>query len=106
MSIIDRPDVQPAVPTLPASAYRDPALFERERRDIFAREWLLYGRSDQLPSPGDFLSVTIIGYSVIVVRQADGSLKGFHNVCRHRAAMLTPETTGSLPRRPNPLPLS
>ena len=97
MSIIDRPDVQPAVPTLPASAYRDPALFERERRDIFAREWLLYGRSDQLPSPGDFLSATIIGYPVIVVRQADGSLKGFHNVCRHRAAMLTPETTGSLP---------
>ena len=97
MSIIDRPDVQPAVPTLPASAYRDPAMFERERRDIFAREWLLYGRSDQLLSPGDFLSATIIGYPVIVVRQADGSLRGFHNVCRHRAAMLTQDTSGSMP---------
>jgi choline monooxygenase len=97
MSIIDRPDVQQAVPTLPASAYRDPALFERERHDIFAREWLLYGRSDQLPNPGDFLAATIIGYPVIVVRQPDGSLKGFHNVCRHRAAMLTQETTGSMP---------
>jgi phenylpropionate dioxygenase-like ring-hydroxylating dioxygenase large terminal subunit len=97
MSIIDRPDVQPAAPTLPASAYRDPTLFERERRDIFAREWLLFGRSDQLPDPGDLLSATIIGYPVIVVRQPDGSLRGFHNVCRHRAAMLTQETTGSLP---------
>ena len=97
MSIIDRPDVQPAVATLPASAYRDPAMFERERLDIFAREWLLYGRSDQLPNPGDFLSATIIGYPVIVVRQTDGSLRGFHNVCRHRAAMLTQDTSGSMP---------
>ena len=97
MSIIDRLDVQPAAPTLPATAYRDPALFERERREIFAREWLLFGRSEQLPNPGDFLADTIIGYPVIVVRQADGTLRGFHNVCRHRAAMLTQETTGSLP---------
>jgi choline monooxygenase len=97
MSIIDRPEVEPAVPTLPASAYRDPAVFERERREIFAREWLLFGRSDQLPAPGDFLSATIIGYPVIVVRQANGTLLGFHNVCRHRAAMLTQEASGSLP---------
>jgi choline monooxygenase len=97
MSIIDRPDVLPAVPTLPASLYHDPAVFERERREIFAREWLLFGRGDQLPNPGDFLAATIIGYPVIVVRQADGTLRGFHNVCRHRAAMLTQDTTGSLP---------
>jgi choline monooxygenase len=89
MSIIERPDLPSAMPTLPASAYRDPALFQRERHDIFAREWLLYGRSDQLPKAGDFLAATMIGYPVIVVRQADGSLRGFHNVCRHRAAMLT-----------------
>jgi choline monooxygenase len=97
MSIIDRPDVLPAVPTLPASLYRDPAVFERERREIFAREWLLFGRGDQLPNPGDFLAATTMGYPVIIVRQADGSLRGFHNVCRHRAAMLTQEATGSLP---------
>jgi phenylpropionate dioxygenase-like ring-hydroxylating dioxygenase large terminal subunit len=97
MSIIDRPDAQTAIPTLRASAYRDPAIFERERREIFAREWLLFGRGDQLPNPGDFLAATIIGYPVIVIRQTDGRLKGFHNVCRHRAAMLTQDTTGSLP---------
>ena len=97
MSIIDRPDVQPAVPTLPAHLYRDPAVFERERQEIFAREWLLFGRSDQLPNPGDFRAAEIVGYPVIVVRQADGSLRGFHNVCRHRAAMLTQDTSGSLP---------
>jgi choline monooxygenase len=97
MSIIERPDLPSVMPTLPASAYRDPALFQRERHDIFAREWLLYGRSDQLPKAGDFLAVTMIGYPVIVVRQADSSLRGFHNVCRHRAAMLTQDTLGTLP---------
>ena len=97
MSIIEKPDVQPAVPTLPASAYRDPTLFERERREIFAREWLLYGRSDQLPNPGDFLAATIIGYPVMVVRPPHGGLSGFHNLSRQSAAMRTQETTGSQP---------
>ena len=69
MSIIDRPDVQPAMPTLPASAYRDPAVFERERREILACEWLPFGRSDQLPRLGDSLAATIIGYPVLVVRR-------------------------------------
>lgn len=96
MSKIDRPDAQAVEPTLPAALYRDSVLYERERREIFAREWLLFGRSDQLSKPGDFLTGTIIGYPIIIVRQADGGLKGFHNVCRHRAAMLTQDQAGSL----------
>jgi len=96
MSIIERSQVQSVVPTLPASLYHDPALFARERKEIFAREWLLFGRSDQLRNPGDFLTGTIIGYPVILVRQTDGTLRGFHNVCRHRAAMLTQEECGHM----------
>jgi choline monooxygenase len=96
MSVIEKADLQTVAPTLPASLYRDPTIFERERKEIFAREWLLFGRSDQLPNPGDFLTGTIIDYPVLLVRQADGTLKGFHNVCRHRAAMLTQQETGCM----------
>lgn len=97
MSIIDRTEASSVAPTLPASLYRDPGLFERERRDIFAREWLLFARSDQLANPGDFITGTIIGYPIMLVRQDDGSLRGFHNVCRHRASMLTQEEAGQMP---------
>jgi choline monooxygenase len=95
MSIIERPEISHPVPTLPASIYRDPVQFEGERREIFAKEWLLYGRSDQLTKPGDFLALTIVGYPVMVVRQHDGSLRGFHNVCRHRAAALAHQPEGA-----------
>ena len=96
MSVIEKTELQPVVPTLPAAFYRDAALFERERREIFMKEWLLFGRSDQLSAAGDFLSGTTIGFPVLLLRQSDGSLKGFHNVCRHRAAMLTQEECGSM----------
>ncbi|GAB0115628.1 aromatic ring-hydroxylating oxygenase subunit alpha [Acidisoma sp. C75] len=97
MSLIEKAEAQPIARTLPAHCYRDPALFERERRDIFMREWLLFGRSDQLPEPGSFLTGTMLGLPIILLRQQDGSLKGFHNVCRHRAAMLTQEECGTMP---------
>jgi choline monooxygenase len=93
--ILERPSVANPVPTLPASLYRDPAQFERERQAIFTKEWLLYGRSDQLAKPGDYLALTIVGYPVVVVRQKDGTLRGFHNVCRHRAAALAQNPEGA-----------
>ena len=34
--------------TLPLSSYRDPALFERERREIFAANWMLFSWSERL----------------------------------------------------------
>ena len=39
--------------TLPSKDYRDPALFERERREIFAKNWMLFSWSGRLREPGD-----------------------------------------------------
>jgi choline monooxygenase len=74
--------------TLPARWYVDPDVFARERERVFAREWLLFGCEGQLPDPGDALAETIAGWPLFVVRAPDGSLRGFHNVCRHRAGPL------------------
>ena len=80
--------------TLPARDYRDPALFERERQRIFARNWMLFTWSERLAKPGDFVSGTIAGYPVFAMRDDDGRIRAFHNVCRHRGAQLLSAETG------------
>jgi phenylpropionate dioxygenase-like ring-hydroxylating dioxygenase large terminal subunit len=72
--------------TLPAWAYRSPEFFLAERREIFSRAWLLIGHTSQLRAPGDYISMTVAGEPIAVVRGADGELRAFSNVCRHRAA--------------------
>jgi choline monooxygenase len=73
---------------LPPGWYVDPAVYARERERVFAREWLLFGCEGQLPAPGDALADTVAGWPLFVVRGPDGALRGFHNVCRHRAGPL------------------
>ncbi len=80
--------------SLPASWYRDPEIWNRERKQIFAREWLWIGREDQLRKSGDYVTASPAGFPVFVIRHADGSLRGFHNVCRHRAAKILLDDAG------------
>ena len=53
--------------TLPAWAYRSPELYRAERREIFARSWLLVGHVSQLSEPGDYVSMTIAGEPIAVL---------------------------------------
>ena len=72
-------------PTLPGWAYTDPGIFERERENIFHRAWHYAGALADLKEPGDFLTASVIDQDVFVIRDKDGELRGFYNVCRHRA---------------------
>lgn len=74
--------------TLPARWYHDPEVFRRERAAIFDSQWLIAGHESAIPSPSGALSVTVGGRPILLVRKADGQLRAYHNVCRHRAAPL------------------
>ena len=74
--------------SLPASSYLSPEIFKREKERIFYREWVCAGREEQLPNTGDFLTVDVLGESVLVVRDKDGALRAHYNVCRHRGCRL------------------
>ncbi|MBW0004779.1 MAG: aromatic ring-hydroxylating dioxygenase subunit alpha [Hyphomicrobiales bacterium] len=80
--------------TMPASLYRDPQHFERERQSIFATNWGLFTWSARVGKPGDYVSGILAGYSIFVMRGDDGVLRGFHNVCRHRGATLLSKESG------------
>jgi phenylpropionate dioxygenase-like ring-hydroxylating dioxygenase large terminal subunit len=84
--------------TLSASAYRDPTTYEQERTHIFARSWLMIAHESQIPAPGDAVAATAAGYPLLVVRGEDGVLRGFHNVCRHRAGPLLADGAGHCDR--------
>jgi choline monooxygenase len=80
--------------TLPARAYTDAGVYERERTTVFARQWMLAGFRAQLREPGDFATHTFAGWNILVVVQDDGSLRAFHNVCRHRGGPVVADDHG------------
>lgn len=85
--IPDPPGIETAR-TLPAAWYADPDFFASERRAVFHHGWVCAGVTDELPAPGSWVALTVAGMPILLVRDRDGELRGFLNVCRHRAAPL------------------
>jgi phenylpropionate dioxygenase-like ring-hydroxylating dioxygenase large terminal subunit len=71
--------------TLPARYYFDPAILGAEREKIFFRSWQYVGHKSQVANPGDFLTGYVVDQPVFVVRDRAGDLRGYYNVCLHRA---------------------
>src|SRR5215212_6695586 len=74
---------------LPGWCYASPEWHEREIETIFRKEWLCVGRVDQVPNPGDFYSITLLGQPLIVTRDNDDKVNVLSAVCRHRGAIIT-----------------
>jgi choline monooxygenase len=82
--------------TLPAFTYYDRDWFELEKRQIFRHSWRCVGHVGSIPGGGDYLTDSIVDQPVFVLRCHDGSIRAFHNACRHRAHLLLTEARGSL----------
>ena len=80
--------------TLPGRAYADAPWFALEMERVFAGMWIAAGRSTQLNREGAFLRRDVAGASVLIVRGAEGAMRAFHNVCRHRGTRLCTESDG------------
>jgi choline monooxygenase len=70
---------------LAALFYRDEEVFDLEQRAVFGRSWQLASHAEALAGTGDHVVAEAAGKSILLVRGTDGMLRGFHNVCRHRA---------------------
>jgi len=71
--------------TLPAQVYVDPIILSAEKEKIFFRTWQVVGHSSQVAGPGDYFTTDLMGEPLLLVRGNDSKLRGFYNVCRHRA---------------------
>ncbi len=92
------PDMANGMLEVPAQAYRDPLQWQREMETIFLQMPLLTALSCELPQVGDFVSYSILGRPILLVRGEDGRVRTFLNVCRHRGARLTHAAWGNAER--------
>jgi choline monooxygenase len=72
----------------PSSWYNDRRFYELERDTVFRNNWLIAARADQVPNRGDYIAGSITGEPHVIVRNEDGQLNAFFNVCRHHAAQV------------------
>src|SRR5947207_9958355 len=74
--------------------YVDPEVYRGDRGAIFARHWQMLGPAAEVAGPGQYLAVELANWKLFVLRGTDGTLRAFHNVCRHRGARLLEEGNG------------
>jgi choline monooxygenase len=74
--------------TLPASWYSDAGVAALEREQIFARTWQYAGPAEQVAAPGSYMATQAGHVPIVVTRDRAGVLRGFVNVCRHRAYVI------------------
>ena len=81
---------------LAADAYFDPRQYERELQRIWYRNWVYVGRSNDVARHRAFRTFELGDQKILLVRDDQGILQGFHNTCRHRGAALCRESEGLL----------
>lgn len=75
--------------------YTTTEFMQLEWERIWKKVWLLGAVESDLREPGDFVATEIGRESVLIVRQADGGVRAFYNVCLHRGNRLRPTGAGS-----------
>jgi choline monooxygenase len=73
---------------LEPAAYTDVAWYAREQRLVFGNTWHVVAHVEQCARPHDFVTTRVGGAPIVLLRHSDGSLRAFHNVCRHRGMVM------------------
>ena len=82
--------------SLEAPFYTSPEIFDLDIQAIFARHWLFSAAESEIPEAGDYVTIDIGPYSVIILRDDDEDIRAFHNVCRHRGSRLLKGPCGEI----------
>jgi carnitine monooxygenase subunit len=98
---VNRPLRDVAIPNgwdrrgLPGWTYHSPGLLELEKEQVFRSHWQIVGHVSDVPEPGDYLTMDVVGERALVVRGKDGVVRAFHNMCRHRGSRVVADSQGS-----------
>ena len=85
----------PPFPDIPAPRYTSDDFYALEQEHLWSSVWVLAGRSEDTPHPGDHATFDDLGVPLVLVRGTDGELRAFHNTCRHRGAPVVRGRRGS-----------
>jgi len=84
----------PALPDLPLRRYTDPEFYRLESEHLWSRSWLFACHDSELPEPGSYRVVDLVGAPVLLTRGDDGEIRAFYNSCRHRGAPVVRDEAG------------
>ena len=74
--------------SLKADAYTDDKWFNIDQKEIIAKSWQWVCHVEKLREAGSYTTIDIAGHPIAIVRNKDGELNAFYNVCKHRAHAL------------------
>ncbi len=81
-------NLSPPMRSLEARYYTDAAIYKAELLGVLAQTWQFAGHASQLNKPGDYFCFDIAGESLFCIKTKENEIKGFYNVCQHRAHQL------------------
>lgn len=81
---------------LPSNFYTSDEIYAIDTSVIFGQYWFFAAVEAQIPEAGDYVTIEVGPYSVIVLRDDEEQVAAFHNVCRHRGAKILNEPEGSV----------
>ena len=82
---------------LPVECYTSEAWFEREQKELFNKVWTFACTFEDVSQPGDYYATQVGEFPIVVIHGRDGTLRAFHNICRHRGSILL-EGQGNIER--------
>lgn len=81
---------------LPNGCYTSEQWLRLENQHLFAKKWMLAGFCHDIAERGDAYPITLAGMPLLLLRDGEGQVKVFHNVCRHRGAVVLDKPCNSL----------
>ena len=75
--------------------YTDPDFYKLDLENVFYRDWLFVGHDCELPKTGSYMTVQVGAYPIVIVRDAQGGIRAFHNSCRHRGSRICSAEKGT-----------
>jgi len=76
-------------------AYRDPVVFEEEKKKVLYRSWIILGHESEVANKGDFITRTVIDKDLILNRDRNGVVRAHFNSCRHRGPAVCRDKQGN-----------
>ncbi|MCA1403556.1 aromatic ring-hydroxylating dioxygenase subunit alpha [Ensifer sp. IC3342] len=81
--------------SLDRAFYTDPDYYRQDLEHIWYKDWLFIGHDCEIPKAGNYFTVQVGDYPIVVVRDRQGMIRALHNSCRHRGSRVCTQHRGS-----------
>lgn len=74
--------------------YRDEEVYQQDLEQIWHKEWIFAGHTIEIEKAGEYMTIQVGDYPVVIVRDDNGNVRAFHNACRHRGSRVCSASKG------------